>query len=169
MTVIMIESIALRFVNNIHLTKINHYIKMKRSILTLLLFSLLTATSCKPDKELEPALKRETIVGDYIVTAITIRSGALEQDVREYFMEDCEYDDVIHFKADLTFEVTDEGVQCDPPTHEVGPWDIIDNNTFVLDEEEVEVKKWDGKELHFARPDFFNGQEVSVVFKLQKL
>jgi len=84
-------------------------------------------------------------------------------------MQDCERDDVLHLKADLTFEVTDNGVQCDPPTEETGVWAIINEKTIFIDDDEAEVKKWNGKELHFARPDNINGQDVTIVFKLRKL
>lgn len=142
---------------------------MKRTFFSFSLISLLFTISCSPDKELEPALTKQAIIGDYIVTAITAKSPTSEWDVSEYYMEDCERDDVIHFKADLTFEVTDDGIKCNPPTSESGPWDIINDHTIFLDDDEAEVKKWDGKELHFARPDIINGQDVSIIFKLRKL
>src|SRR6476620_1957528 len=120
---------------------------MKKLLLSLSLINLLAVISCSPDKELAPALTKEALAGDYQITAITAKSASTEWDVSEFYLEDCERDDIIHFKTDLTFEVTDEGIKCNPPSNDSGPWDIINDHTIFLDDDDAEVKKWDGKVL----------------------
>lgn len=141
---------------------------MKTTILSLSLLALLAATSCKKDKEEMTPLTKESIAGNYILTQATAQSGSSERDVTEFFLEDCERDDIIQFKTDMTFEVTDNGVQCDPPTEETGPWALPGNNKISIDGDEADVKKWDGKELHFSRSDVVDGQNVTVLFKMRK-
>jgi len=130
---------------------------------------LLTATSCQKEKgEEKVQLNTTAVAGNYKVTAITMLAGTVESDVRPFFMEPCEYDDLIQFKTDKTFIVTDAGVRCSPPTDETGTWDLPGNNKFILDGEETEVKKWDGKELHLTTSETVNAQQATITFKLEK-
>ena len=142
---------------------------MKKTTFGLALLCLLTATSCKKEKgEEKIQLNTTTVSGNYKVTAITMLTGTVESDVRPFFMEPCEYDDIIQFKTDKTFMVTDAGMKCSPASNETGTWDLPGNNKFILDGEETEVKKWDGKELHLSAAETINSQPTTITFKLEK-
>jgi hypothetical protein len=140
---------------------------MKR-YLSFSLLGLLSFTACSKDKDDTITLTESSIAGRFVVINVTALTGTVERDVTEFFMMDCEKDDVITLNKNNTFKVTDEGIVCTPPTDEEGAWSLPGNGKIDIDGEVMKVTKWDGIELHFNRQERIDDKDAVVTFKLRK-
>ena len=100
------------------------------SITFLLLFSLVLASSCKKDKEVK-------FVKDEILSGQTQTSWVLNmikfngQELTGRYVDSCAKDDILIFKADMTYRVEENVAVCDSSKtttlKRVGLWDVSEH------------------------------------------
>ncbi|HEY8897494.1 MAG TPA: lipocalin family protein [Niastella sp.] len=110
--------------------------------LALLLLASATFTACKKDKDDESlAVTKDNLVATYTVASIKMKSGSTEKDVTNdpNYVEQCEKDDELTLKADMTLQIKDAGTQCSPTSSGPGTWSIT-GNTLTIDGDENTIK-----------------------------
>jgi hypothetical protein len=130
-------------------------------LLTLLLLSAALYTSCKKDKGDDTetpatttpppatppttpptdtpttsandtlAITKDNLVGTYIVASIKYKINGITTDMTNQIMLPCEKDDLLIFKADLTFEYKDAGTVCSPSGDNKSTWST-DGKTVTI-------------------------------------
>jgi hypothetical protein len=138
---------------------------MKKVLFGLLSVVLLSTAACKKSKD-APALTKENVAGSYKLDKITFKFGSSEQDITDTYLEDCSQDDVMTFKADLTYESVDAGQTCGGDYS--GTWDIPAASKFDLDGDVYDVTTWNGSTLAIGEPFDFGGQNGTIIIYLNK-
>lgn len=150
---------------------------MKRMLLAFTTLSMLLLSSCDKDDDdenEEPSLTKESLAGNYKLTAIKGKTATIsERDVIDFVLEPCEKDDIINLKTDFTFDYKDEGTECNPPGDRMGIWELPGNNKITIEGRELTVTKWDGKELHGTTTETIEvvpgvEQEATLTFQFTK-
>ena len=127
---------------------------------SILVLAVLFFISCKKDNA-PPANNKENLSGTYKLTAYTATSPLTGSEVINLYnmMLPCQRDNMVTLKTDLTATYTDAGVKCVPPEDASGTWNVT-GKTFILDEEEATIEKFDGNTLILSA----NGTENGIPF-----
>lgn len=138
---------------------------MKKVLFGLLSLALITTTACKKSKD-APAFTKENVAGTYKLDKVTFKVGSSEQDITSAWIDDCEKDDILTLKVDLTFTSEDAGEECSGDYS--GTWSIPAANKFELDGETYDVTTWDGTTLGAGQSYDFGGQNGTVIMYVKK-
>lgn len=138
---------------------------MKKVLFGLLSLALITTTACKKSKD-APAFTKENVAGTYKLEKVTFKYGSSEQDITSSWVDDCEKDDVMTLKADLTFNSVDAGEECSGDYS--GTWSIPAASKFELDGETYDVTTWDGTTLGAGQAFDFGGQNGTIIMYIKK-
>lgn len=117
---------------------------MKKVLFGLLSLALISTTACKKSKDV-PALTKENVAGEWVLDKVTFKYGSAEQDVTSQVVDDCQKDDIITLKVDLTYDSKDAGVPCTGDY--TGTWALPAANKFQLDADTYDVVQWTGNSL----------------------
>ncbi len=117
----------------------------------------------------------DNLSGTYLFTAINVTTGGVSFD--EFAsLKDCEKDNTITLKSDLTLDYTDAGTQCSPPESSTGTWKLSANadslyisgiSTFP-DGLGALIQTWDGKTLVVNGTNTISGHIASTTVTLKK-
>ncbi len=122
---------------------------MKKAILALSM--LVVLASCKKDKNDEQITPtKENLTGSYKMTAATLASGGTSVDIfnNPTFFEACDRDDIYKLNADLTYEIVDAGMVCNPDNNYTGgTWSLVSTTSINIDGDVYTIKSWNGKTL----------------------
>jgi hypothetical protein len=148
---------------------------MKKMLLAFVAAGMLLFSSCSKDDDEDdntppPSLTKESLAGNYKLTGLKVKLGsAPEIDYLGQFPA-CEVDDIYNLKTDFTYAYIDAGTKCNPPGDDTGVWGLPGNNKITLDGQELNVDKWDGKELHAtgSGTDPNTGQSGTVRFEFTR-
>ncbi len=119
---------------------------MKPIILIYLAFILLTACD-KP--RIDCIISKENIAGSYKLIAAAYKSSptAAETDYYDIILpEACDKDDVLTFKTDGSFVLTDAGMKCSPVNDDSGVW-TLNGNILTSDGDETTIENFDCNKL----------------------
>jgi hypothetical protein len=137
---------------------------MKRVVVALSALLFITV-SCKKD---DNNISKENLVGSYTLVSVTAKYGTSpEVDITDDWIEPCQQDDVTTLKADDTYAVVDAGVQCDPPSDDVGTWSVS-GNSFTLDGETFVISSFSGNTLVLSVTETSGGQTATLKMTLRK-
>jgi hypothetical protein len=137
---------------------------MKRVVVALSALLFITV-SCKKD---DNNISKENLVGIYTLVSVTAKYGTSpEVDITDDWIEPCQQDDVTTLKADDTYAVVDAGVQCDPPSDDVGTWSVS-GNSFTLDGETFVISSFSGNTLVLSVTETSGGQTATLKMTLRK-
>jgi hypothetical protein len=143
----------------------NPNVTMKKVLFGLLSLALITTTACKKSKD-APAFTKENVAGTYKLDKVTFKYGSSEQDITSAWVDDCEKDDILELKVDLTFTSTDAGVECTGDYS--GTWSIPAANKFEMDGETYDVATWDGNYAGFSQVYDFGGQNGTIIMYIKR-
>lgn len=122
---------------------------MKKAILALSM--LVVFASCKKDKNDDPVTPtKENLTGSYKITAATLTAGGQTADIfnDNTFFEACDRDDVYKLNADLSYDIVDAGVVCNPDNNYTGgSWSLVSTTQIDIDGDVYTIKSWNGKTL----------------------
>jgi hypothetical protein len=139
---------------------------MKKVLFGLLSLTLIVATSCKKSKD-APALTKENVAGQWGLDKVTFKYGSgSEQDITSAYVDDCEKDDIITLKVDLTYDSHDAGVECTGDYS--GTWSLPAANKFEMDGEQFDVTQWDGSNLALSEAYDFGGNMGTIIMYMKK-
>lgn len=122
---------------------------MKKTILALLVFTLVFA-SCKKDNKNEAVTPtKENLTGTYKMTAGTMTSGGATVDVfnNDTYTPACQRDDLYKLNADNSYVIQDAGVVCSPSDDDSGTWSLLSATSIDLNGDVGTIKSWNGKTL----------------------
>lgn len=109
-------------------------------------------------------ITKEKLVGTYKFAEIKwTPSGGTEEDILANENE-CQKDDLLQFKADMTLVTIDAGEQCSPSTDDTGSWEYKGGNTVVLNGTEFTIKSFVGSTLKMTSTE--NGT-LNVTYEKQ--
>jgi hypothetical protein len=123
--------------------------KFKSHLLLLLtvLSLIVIITSCKKSSgSNNSAITKENLAGSYTLTALTITVPPLPAQNIIDSVPDCQRDDTIKLKVDLSMQFIDAGIKCVPPGDGVSTW-ALSGNTITVDSTTSTIKSFDGKTL----------------------
>lgn len=119
---------------------------MLRSItktLALVLFATATFTACKKNHDDDSlAVTKENLVATYTLASVKYKvTGSNEQDVTNdpNWVTQCEKDDQLILKSDLSMEIKDLGTQCSPTSSGTSTWSLS-GSKITIDGEEYTIK-----------------------------
>jgi hypothetical protein len=138
---------------------------MKKLILSLCVMSLL-AGSCNKDDD-KPSTITPTVQNlsaSYKISKIAFISGSTETPVPNSIFEECRRDDLHKLNLNLTFELVDAGVQCNPSGSKTGSWSLS-GNAIVIDGFNGTIRKFDGTNLEVTGSYF--GQSAVIYYVKQ--
>ncbi len=121
---------------------------MKKILLGAIVL-LLISTACKKNKndgDPAPATTVATLTGSYKISKATVFNGSTEIDATSFYPA-CMRDDVHKLNANLSYELVDAGVQCNPPGNDTGTWSLTNSTTIVIDGVTGTIRKFDGTNL----------------------
>jgi hypothetical protein len=137
---------------------------MKRVVVALSALLFITVSCIKDDNN----ISKENLVGSYTLVSVTAKYGTSpEVDITDDWIEPCQQDDVTTLKADDTYAVVDAGVQCDPPSDDVGTWSVS-GNSFTLDGETFVISSFSGNTLVLSVTETSGGQTATLKMTLRK-
>jgi len=129
-------------------------------------------TSCKKDKDENPAVTTENIAGTYTLGTVTIKTGAAAEEdyTNAYYDEACKRDDRIVLNANGTSVYDDAGVKCDPAGDDTGTWALTSNNTRINFDstDELSILSFDGRVLKISETDNSTGISITITVTLNK-
>lgn len=142
---------------------------MKRSLIALAAFALLSTVGCKKeDANAALSVSKENVAGTYKISSVKAQAnGAAEVDITSDFMDPCATDDLITLKTDLTFTVVDAGTKCDPPGDYISDWSLT-GSTLSLDGETFTVKSVTKAQLVLTNSGDLNGVSATITMTLNK-
>ena len=122
---------------------------MKRNLFlasALTIISLGFVGCSKDDDKPKNEITVANIAGTYKLTALEWKLPNGETEDVYAQLEDCNRDDLVQLKTDMTILFNDAGVVCDPPGDVSGSWELHGNH-IVLGPVEGTITKFDGKTL----------------------
>jgi hypothetical protein len=120
--------------------------------------------ACDPDKGKEENQVNPLIVGKWKLIASTV-SPPLEGDTDLFAtLDDCEKDDILEFKANNTYELTEGLVKCgEDQILESGGFVLsADLKKFTIDGEDYEILELSANTLKFSFAE--NGEDDGVLY-----
>ena len=114
--------------------------------------------SCnKDDDNNPPAVTMENLAGDYKITSATIAGT----DILDIYLKACQKDDVYTLNADGTYEITDAGTTCIPPSDTTGTW-TLSGNDITIGDRQFTVVNFNGSTIEATTIADQNGIPVTV-------
>ncbi len=114
--------------------------------------------SCnKDDDNNPPAITMESLAGDYKITSATIAGT----DILDIYLKACQKDDVYTLNADGTYEITDAGTTCIPPSDTTGTW-TLSGNDITIGTQQFTVVNFNGSTIEATTIADQNGIPVTV-------
>ena len=117
----------------------------------LIALSAATLTACKKDKDETMTVSAENLVGTYTLTAIKEKIGDDDEvNTTSDYIEDCQKDDEIILKSNMTYTYNDAGTECEPSKDDSGDWEFdADTKGVYIVQLNVdgEVEKFTSSEL----------------------
>jgi hypothetical protein len=114
----------------------------------------LALSSCKKDNgDEQKAITKESIIGDYKITSVVIKSGAAEADVFNNANPDlnwydaCKKDDLFKLKVSDVFEYLDAGTVCNGDQNYTDSWSLTGNAIMVGEEASGTVTSLTSKQM----------------------
>jgi hypothetical protein len=115
---------------------------MTRTFTKLLAFSLVIISSFAAcTKTTTQTYTKAELIGTYTIISIrgTANNGP-EQDLINVYLDECQKDDLMVLKDDLSLQMVDAGTTCVPSSNNnTGDWDLI-GNTFYWNGEDYRIK-----------------------------
>ncbi|SEN69195.1 hypothetical protein SAMN05660816_01250 [Niastella yeongjuensis] len=83
---------------------------------------------------------KEDLIGTYTIVSITSKiSGSSELNVTDDYLQDCQKDDLMVLKSDLSLQMVDAGTTCYPSSNDSGDWDV-NGSTFYWNGEPYKIR-----------------------------
>lgn len=144
---------------------------MKKLSVLFLLF--VTIVSCKKSDDaasITPTV--QNLIGTYKPVGATLQIGSSPAinvwNTTFGFYEACEMDDITTLAPNDVYTITDAGVQCSPPTTDVGTWSLSGTNTLILDGNPTNIESFSGSTLVVSSNVSYNGQTGKLTLTFQK-
>jgi Lipocalin-like domain len=141
---------------------------MKKAMIALSLLALVF-TSCKKDdapKQITPT--HDNVTGSYKVTGATWAGVNVFNNTNgNNIYEACQTDDVYEIKADNTYQIHDQGTQCNPVGDESGDWALNGSALNIGGEITGTITSWDGSTMVVSDNSGGAGNEIVVTLKKQ--
>jgi len=109
-----------------------------------------------------------TLTGTYKIIASTYKETPTSDEVDEYALRDaCEKDDLLVLNSNNTYNATDAGIACSPPSEDSGSWSLSGSN-LTIDGDPVTIKSFDCKTLVLISKDVLvTGDQISLTLQKQ--
>ncbi len=137
----------------------------KLLVLALVAISLFSACS----KTTTQTYTKDQLIGTYTIVSIRgAATGAPEQDLMSVFLDDCQRDDLMVLKSDLTLQMVDAGTTCVPSSNDdSGDWNV-NGNTFYWDGEPYRIKSLTNTSLVIEESTTNNGVTQTITVTLTR-
>ncbi len=125
---------------------------MKKILLGILVLVTISIACKKNKSDSDPAPTTPTVAtlsGSYKISKATVFNGTTEIDATSFYPA-CLRDDVHKLNANLSYELIDAGVQCNPPGNKMGTWSLTNSTTIIIDGTSGTIRKFDGTNLEIT-------------------
>lgn len=118
-----------------------------------ILVSVLAFSACQKEESGDaPDISTPTVAnlaGSYKIAKAAVINFGAETDVTGFYPT-CLRDDVYKLNANMSYQVVDAGVTCNPPGNVTGTWSLTNSTTITLDGTSGTIRKFDGKNLEIT-------------------
>jgi hypothetical protein len=140
---------------------------MTSTFTKLLAFTLVAISSFSACTKTTKNYTKEDLIGTYTIISIrgTANSGP-EQDLTNIYLDDCQRDDLMVLKSDLSLQVVDAGTTCVPSSNDnTGDWSVS-GSTFFWNGEPYHIKSLTNTTLVVDQTTTSNGvtEVITVTF-----
>lgn len=124
---------------------------MKKVLLGLCALTIM-ATSCKKDGDESSRAQvtptPESLAGTYSITKRVIKTESMEtDDTNSSWVSPCMRDNLHKLNADMTYEMFDTNLKCDPDASFTNTWNLNSTTSITINGRSSRIDSYDGKDL----------------------
>lgn len=136
---------------------------MTRIFTKLLAIALVAVSSFSAcTKNTPQTYTKDQLIGTYTIVSITGKTtNTPEENLIDVYLDDCQKDDLMVLKSDLTLQMVDAGTTCVPSSNDTGDWNVW-GNTFYWNGEAYRVKSLTNTNLVIDQTNT-NGNVTEVI------